>query len=64
MGPPRPPAAAAAANPPAAFAWQDTTTNPLWTGEKPGLSLEDERLRRVVGRFSEFMGDEPPPAKG
>ena len=35
---------------------QDTTTNPLWTGEKPGLSLEDERLKRVVGRYTEFVG--------
>jgi large subunit ribosomal protein L31 len=39
----------------------DTTTHPAWTGEKAGLSMEDERIARLYSRYSGFvsMGDTP-----
>ena len=29
----------------------DTTTHPLWTGEKGGLSMEDARISRLLKRL-------------
>ena len=42
----------------------DTTTHPAWTGEKAGLSMEDERIARLYNRYSGFvaMGMEAEPA--
>jgi ribosomal protein L31 len=33
----------------------DTTTHPAWTGEKAGLSMEDERISKLVKRFDGFI---------
>ena len=33
---------------------QDTTTHPSWTGEKAGLSMEDERIARLMKRYEGF----------
>lgn len=33
----------------------DTTTHPTWTGEKAGLSMEDERISRLLKRFDGFV---------
>lgn len=34
---------------------QDVTTNPVWTGEKAGLSLEDERIAKLMRQFEGFV---------
>lgn len=31
------------------------TTNPVWTGEKQGLSLEDERIAKLMRQFEGFV---------
>lgn len=43
----------------------DTTTHPAWTGEKAGLSLEDERIAKMIGRFRGFVdvGEPAAPAE-
>ncbi len=33
----------------------DTTTHPAWTGEKAGLSMEDERISKLMRRFDGFV---------
>ncbi len=33
----------------------DTTTHPAWTGEKAGLSMEDERISKLLKRFDGFV---------
>lgn len=33
----------------------DPTTHPAWTGEKAGISMEDERMQRVMGRLGGFV---------
>lgn len=33
----------------------DTTTHPAWTGEKAGLSTEDERISKLLKRFDGFV---------
>lgn len=33
----------------------DTTTHPTWTGEKAGISMEDERMQRLMSRFGGFV---------
>jgi ribosomal protein L31 len=38
----------------------DSTTHPAWTGKKAGLSIEDERIAKVLGRFQGFVADTPP----
>jgi ribosomal protein L31 len=35
----------------------DTTTHPAWTKEKAGISMEDERMQRLMTRFSGFVPD-------
>ena len=41
----------------------DTTTHPAWTGEKSGLSMEDERIARLMRRFDGFVEiDGAPPS--
>ena len=34
---------------------QDTTTNPLWTGQKEGLSLEDARIARLMKKYEGYI---------
>lgn len=38
-------------------ALQDTTTNPLYTGQKEGLSLEDARIARLMKKYEGFVID-------
>lgn len=39
------------------FSWvlQDTTTHPTWTGQKEGLSREDERISKLLKRYEGFV---------
>lgn len=39
----------------------DTTTHPAWTGEKTGLSVEDERIARLLSRFDGFVDNNKQP---
>lgn len=36
------------------FLTQDATTHPAWTGERSLLSVEDERVHRLLKRFESF----------
>ena len=36
-------------------AFQDTTNNPLWTGQKEGLSLEDARIARLMKKYEGYI---------
>lgn len=36
---------------------QDPTNHPIWTGEKSGMSLEDERISKVMKRYGAFLGE-------
>jgi hypothetical protein len=33
----------------------DTTTNPVYTGEAAGLSLEDQRMQRLLSKYEGFV---------
>lgn len=45
-------------NRPAAYILQtDTTNHPAWTGEKAGISTEDERMARIMRRFDGFVAE-------
>lgn len=33
----------------------DLTVHPAWTGQKSGLSVEDERISRILKRFDGFV---------
>lgn len=33
----------------------DTTNNPIYTGESAGLSLEDERMQKLMSRYEGFF---------
>lgn len=33
----------------------DSTIHPAWTGQKSGLSVEDERISRILKRFDGFV---------
>lgn len=33
----------------------DKTTHPAWTGEKQGISTEDERIARLLKRYEGFI---------
>lgn len=41
----------------------DVTTNPVWTGEKAGLSLEDERIAKLMRQFEGFVQLEEDPTE-
>lgn len=34
----------------------DTTSHPAWTGEREGVSLEDERIIKLMSKFGGFGG--------
>lgn len=34
----------------------DTTMHPAWTGETEGISLEDERIMRLMKKFEGMQG--------
>lgn len=38
------------------FLQTDTTTHPAWTGEREGVSLEDERIMKLMSKFGGFGG--------
>eukprot|EP00887_Chlorella_sp_A99_P007824 scaffold20.g7824.t1 len=44
----------------------DVTNNPVWTGEKAGLSLEDKRIAKLMAQYQGFvdMGEQEPRAAG
>jgi large subunit ribosomal protein L31 len=48
------------------FLQTDTTTHPAWTGEREGVSLEDERIMKLMSKFGGFGGgfDAPNPEEG
>lgn len=41
----------------------DTTTHAAWTGEKAGLSVEDERIARLLKRFDGFVDSSGKPTE-
>jgi large subunit ribosomal protein L31 len=38
------------------FLQTDTSTHPAWTGEREGVSLEDERIMKLMSKFGGFGG--------
>ena len=41
----------------------DTTMHPTWTGERAGMSMEDERISRLMKRFDGFVATDQPGSK-
>lgn len=39
------------------FLQHDTTNNPAYTGEASGLSMEDERLQKLMSKYEGFVAE-------